>query len=95
MNTVTMNGRMVGPPKEGSTQTGTPKAIFLIETDGGELPLRFSCICFGSNADLAGKLAEGDELLLAGKMTASAHTAYRAMTVVVTNLEILKRGEAA
>lgn len=87
MNTIVMNGRAVGAPKDGVTQSGTPKTTFTVETDGGELPLRFSCIAFGPCAERAVELADGNEILLTGRMTASAYS--RAMTVVVNGLEIL------
>ena len=87
MNVVTMNGRAVGSPKDGATQTGTAKCMFVIETDGGELPLRFSCICFGVSAERASQVKDGDEVFFTGRMAASAFN--RAMTVVVSNLEIL------
>ena len=91
MNVITMNGCAVGSPKDGATQTGTVRTTFVLETDGGELPLRFNCICFGACAEKAAGIVDGDEVLLTGRMTASTYTAHRAMTVVATNLEILKR----
>lgn len=91
MNVVTMDARVIGTPKEGKTQTGTPKCTFLVETDGGELPLRFACISFGPCAERAVEMTEGDEILITGKMTASAYN--RAMTLVVSNLEVLIQKE--
>jgi hypothetical protein len=82
-----MNARTIGAPKDSATQTGTAKTLFMVETDGGELPLRFSCVAFGACAEKASQLAEGDEVLLTGRMTASAYG--RSMTVVCNALEIL------
>ena len=87
MNVVTMNGRAIGSPKDGATQSGTMKTTFVVETDGNELPLRFSCIAFGACAERALQLVDGDEILLTGRMAASAFN--RAMTVVVSSLEVL------
>lgn len=91
MNVLTMNARVVGAPKDGATQTGTPKCTFTIETDGGELPLRFNCISFGPCAERAVEMTDGDEILITGRMTASAYS--HSMTVTVSNLEILTGGE--
>jgi hypothetical protein len=87
MNVITMSARAVGSPKQSATQSGTTKTLFVVETDGGELPLRFSCVAFGSCAEKAASLAEGDEVFLTDRMTASAFG--RSMTLVVNGMEIL------
>ncbi len=87
MNVLTLTGRAVGSPKDSATQTGTAKTMFVLETDGGELPLRFACIAFGACAERASQIVDGDEILLTGRMAASAFN--RSMTVVVSSMEIL------
>jgi hypothetical protein len=82
-----MNGRAAGPAKNGTTQNGTAKSTFVIDTDGGELPLRFACVCFGACAERASQIVDGDEIFLTGRMTAGAYS--RTRTVVVSAMEIL------
>lgn len=90
MNVITLSGSAVGSPKEGATKDGRPKTVFTVSTDGGDLPLRFGCVAFGPSAEKAATLAEGDEILLTGRLAANA--LYRSMTVTVSSLEILNGG---
>jgi|SRR5437867_13421504 len=86
MNVLAMNAFALGNAVARTNEQGTPKTIFTVETDA-ELPLRFNCIAFGSSAERASKIVEGDEVLLSGKLTTNAAT--KKMTVVVNAIEIL------
>jgi single-stranded DNA-binding protein len=87
MNILTMSARAMSYPNTRETENGTMKSTFTVETAGGELPLRFNCLAFGTTSDVASKIVEGDLLLLTGRLTTSALT--RSMTVVVTRIEVL------
>jgi single-stranded DNA-binding protein len=91
MNSVIMNGRIVSSPKTILTKNGSTKSVFCIEIDGRDLPLRFSVVCFGNPAEVASKLIEGDEVLLCGRLVASAVT--KQMAIVASALELLFQAE--
>lgn len=87
MNILTLNGFALSNAVARENGRGTLKTNFTVETDGGELPLRFNCIAFGTSAERAAKIIEGDEVILSGRLNANAAT--KKMTVVVNSIEIL------
>jgi single-stranded DNA-binding protein len=87
MNVLTLNGFALSNAATRQNERGTLKTVFNVETDGGELPLHFSCIAFGTSAERAAKIVEGDEVLLSGRLNANAAT--KKMTVVVNTVEIM------
>jgi single-stranded DNA-binding protein len=86
VNSLILNGRVVGGIKSSQTKTGVPKTIFVIETDGKDLPLRFSIVAFGQAADAANKLYEGDEVLIGGRLAADSNT--KTMSIIATAIEL-------
>src|SRR5712692_4121728 len=87
MNSLILNGVMVGDPKATTTKEGAAKCVFVVETDGKDLPLRFTVIAFGGPAEAASKLLDGDEILIAGRMVASAFN--KTMAIVANAVELL------
>jgi single-stranded DNA-binding protein len=80
MNSVILNGNVIGTPKVTQTKDGQTKANLTVRTDGRDMPLNFSVIAFGRPADTASHLIEGDEVLISGRMVASAVTKTMAIT---------------
>jgi len=87
MNSVILNGNVVGTPKITQTKDRQNKAVLTVTTDGRDLPLNFSVIAFGRPADTASKLIDGDEVLISGRMVASAAT--KTMCITANAIEFL------
>jgi hypothetical protein len=87
MNSLILNGIVVGAPKMSETSTGAPKSIMTISTDGKDLPLYFHVLSFGLPAIAASKLVDGDAILLSGRMVASTLT--KTMSIVAHSIENL------
>jgi hypothetical protein len=68
VNSLILNGVVVGNPKASQTKEGAAKCVFVVETDGRDLPLRFNVLAFGGPGETASKLIDGDEILLSGRM---------------------------
>ena len=91
MNSLILNGVVVGDPKATTTKEGAAKCVFVVETDGKDLPLRFTVIAFGNPAEMASKFLDGDEVLIAGRMVASAFN--KTMAIVANAVELLYESE--
>ena len=91
MNSLILNAIVVGDPKLSETKAGAQKALFQISTDGRDMRLHFQCVAFGTPAQVAATMFDGDEILLAGRLV--ANTATRGVSVVVHSLEILSEEE--
>jgi hypothetical protein len=87
MNSLILNGNVLGNPKITQTKDGATKTILTVETDGKDLPLRFTVLAFGGVAEKASRLVDRDEILLSGRMVASAPT--KTMAIVANSLEFL------
>jgi len=88
MNSLILNGVVVGDPKATQTKEGAAKCVFVVGTDGKDLPLRVTVIAFGGPAEAAASLLDGDEILLAGRMVASAFN--KTMAIVANAVEVLE-----
>jgi single-stranded DNA-binding protein len=91
MNSIILNANVVTAPKMTQTKNGSWKAMFQVSTDGRDMLLHFSCVCFGATADIASELREGEEILISGRLV--ANTATRGVSLVVHALEILSSDE--
>ena len=87
MNSVILNANVVGNPKISQTQNGATKAVFTVQTDGRDLPLYFQIVAFGNPAETASRLLDGDEILISGRMVASAVT--KTMSIIANGIEVL------
>src|SRR2546430_4458975 len=87
MNSLILNGVVVGNPKASQTKEGATKCVFVVEIDGRDLPLRFTVVAFGGPGETAGSLVDGDEILLSGRMVASVPT--KTMSIIANNIEFL------
>src|SRR5437879_5293487 len=87
MNSLILNGVVVGNPKASQTKEGATKCVFVVETDGRDLPLRFNVLAFGGPGETASKLLDGDEILLSGRMVASVPS--KTMSIIANNIEVL------
>lgn len=90
MNSLILNGNVVGSPKVTQTKDGATKAVFTVQTDGRDLPLRFQVVCFGVPALTAAKLIPEDEVLISGRMVASGIT--KTMCITANAIEFLFDG---
>jgi hypothetical protein len=93
MNNITMTATIVGTPQTSTTHERALRARFTVETSGGELPLRFIILSYGNQAKAASALQDGDEVLVTGRMVASAAT--KSIAVICNALEFLFEGEQA
>lgn len=91
MNSVIMSAVVVRYPKTSETKDGALKCAFTVTTDGRDLPLHFQVVCFGNAAQTASTLVAGDEVLLSGRLTASAIT--RRMSIIAHAVELLFEAE--
>ena len=87
MNSIILSGVVASHPKTSETKDGALKTTFTISTDGRDLPLHFTVLSFGNRAGTASKLVQGDEVLLSGRLVASAPT--RTMSIVANSIEFL------
>jgi len=91
MNALILNGVLVGDPRMSVTKDGATKAVFTVACDGKDLPLHFACLAFGYQGETVRSLRDGDEILLSGRMTASAVT--KTMAIIANSIEILVERE--
>jgi len=90
MNILSMTAGVVSAPRMSTATDGTAKTAFLAECSGGLLALRFSCLCFGTVAAEASRLAKGDRVALSGRLVASAQ---RSTTLIVNFVELNQKEE--
>jgi hypothetical protein len=91
VNSIILNARVIGNIKSTYTKGGVPKSHLVVETDGRDLPLRFSIVAFGNSADAAAKLYDGDEVLISGRLAADANT--KTMSVIANAIELFYTGD--
>jgi hypothetical protein len=91
VNAIILNGRVIGNPKASLARNGVAKTIVIVETDGRDLPLRFTCIGFGYAANAASKVVDGDEVLVCGRLAADSNT--KTMSVICNSIELFYMGD--
>ncbi len=89
MNVFITTGRMIGSPQTGRTKADKPKTMFIVEADAepNDLPLRFSCTCFGSLAERVAEIADADRIILTGKLVGKSFN--RSMSLIANSVETL------
>jgi len=93
VNNLTMTATILGKPQTSQTHEKALRARFTVESDGGELPLRFLILAYGHQAQTASELQDGDEVMVSGRMVVNAGT--RTMAIICNALEFLFEGEQA
>jgi hypothetical protein len=93
MNNLTMTATILGKPQTSQTHEKALRARFSVQSDGGELPLRFLILAYGHQAQTASELQDGDEVMVSGRMVVNEGT--RTMAVICNALEFLFEGEQA
>jgi hypothetical protein len=85
------SGVLIGAPRRRVSASGSPKLEFQVEVLTRTIPLRFSVLCFGGLAQSL-DLAEGDGVIIAGRLEPSSTRDGRAagVTLLATSVEILE-----
>jgi hypothetical protein len=85
MNSLVMSGRLIDDAR--TSAGATPLTRLTFEVDGGELPLRFLVLCYGTQSNRAAELKGNDVVLVSGRMVASARN--KTMAVIANGVEFL------
>ena len=93
MNNLTMMATIIGTPETSQTNEKALRARFTVQTDGGQLPLRFLILAYGNQAQTVSELRDGDEVMVSGRMVVNAGT--KTMAVIANSVEFLFEGEQA
>jgi single-stranded DNA-binding protein len=92
MNSMMLSANIVGDVKMSETKDGAAKALFRISPDGRDMPLHIQCVVFGTAAQIAAGIFDGDLVMISGRLV--ENTATRGVSLVVHGIEILSGSQA-